>query len=217
MAVNHDNSDSEFFKPPSAVAYGLTVAAVGLATLFHWLLDPILGDQLPYPTFFVAVIVAAWIGGLRPALLASAMNFFVAWYCFIPSRFSLSGTSGVRILVVDDNQDSAKSLAMLLKIFCHDMHTAHDGRDELEAAEKLRPDVVLLDIGLPKLNGHDVCRRIREQPWGKEMVLVALTGWGQDDDRRKSQDAGFDHYMVKPVEFGALLTFLARRFEKVAG
>jgi PAS domain S-box-containing protein len=122
----------------------------------------------------------------------------------------------LRILVVDDNLDSAKSLAMLLKISGHEMHTAHDGRDALEAAEKLRPDVVLLDIGLPKLNGFDVCRRIREQPWGKEMVLIALTGWGQEDDRRKSQDAGFDHHMVKPVEYGALLTFLAGRFEKVA-
>jgi PAS domain S-box-containing protein len=122
----------------------------------------------------------------------------------------------LRILVVDDNRDSAKSLAMLLKISGHDMHTAHDGLDALEAAERLRPDVVLLDIGLPKLNGHDVCRRIREQPWGKEMVLIALTGWGQEDDRRKSQDAGFDHHMVKPVEYGALLNFLAGRFEKSA-
>jgi CheY-like chemotaxis protein len=69
--------------------------------------------------------------------------------------------------------------------------------------------VVLLDIGLPKLNGLDACRRIREQPWGKDLVLVALTGWGQDDDRRKSKDAGFDHHMVKPVDYDALMKLLA--------
>jgi DNA-binding response OmpR family regulator len=68
---------------------------------------------------------------------------------------------------------------------------------------------MLLDIGLPKLNGHDACRRIREQPWGKNMVLVALTGWGQDEDRRLSKDAGFDHHMVKPVDLDALMKLLA--------
>ncbi len=86
-------------------------------------------------------------------------------------------TQARRILVVDDNKDSATSLAMLLKIMGNEMNTAHDGLEALEAAERFRPEVVLLDIGLPKLSGHDVCRRIREQPWGKDMVLVALTGW----------------------------------------
>ncbi|MBA2592401.1 MAG: response regulator [Gammaproteobacteria bacterium] len=82
----------------------------------------------------------------------------------------------------------------------------------MEAAERFRPDVVLLDIGLPRLNGYDACdacRRIREQPWGKTMVLIALTGWGQEDDRRQSKDAGFDAHLVKPVDYGALMELLS--------
>jgi PAS domain S-box-containing protein len=117
-------------------------------------------------------------------------------------------TTTRRILVVDDNQDSANSLAMLLKITGNETHTAHDGLEAVEVAEQFRPDVVLLDIGLPKLNGYEAARRIREQSWGKNMVLVALTGWGQEEDRRKSKDAGFDHHMVKPVDYEALMTLL---------
>ncbi len=114
-----------------------------------------------------------------------------------------------RILVVDDNSDAASSLAMLLKITGNETHTAHDGLEAVAAARQFHPDVVLLDIGLPKLNGYDACRRMREQPWGKTMVLVALTGWGQDDDRRKSKEAGFNHHMVKPVDYDALMKLLA--------
>ena len=114
-----------------------------------------------------------------------------------------------RILVVDDNPDSAASLAMLLKLTGNETYTAHDGLEAVEAAETFRPDVVLLDIGLPKLNGCDAARRIREQPWGKNMVLVALTGWGQDEDRRRSQESGFDHHMVKPVDYAALVKLLS--------
>ena len=97
-----------------------------------------------------------------------------------------------RILVVDDNRDSAESLAMLLKLTGNETHIAHDGLEAVEAAARFRPDVILLDIGLPKMNGYEAARRIREQPWGKNMVLVALTGWGQEEDRQKSKDAGFD-------------------------
>jgi CheY-like chemotaxis protein len=118
-----------------------------------------------------------------------------------------SGT--YRILVVDDNQDSADSLAMLMELHGHDVSIAHDGQSALESAEQERPDVVLLDIGLPVLNGHDVCRRIRQQPWGQGMVLIALTGWGQDEDRRRSQEAGFDGHLVKPVDHRRLLALLA--------
>ena len=114
-----------------------------------------------------------------------------------------------RILVVDDNQDSADSLAMLMELHGHDVYIAHDGQSALDSAEQHRPDVVLLDIGLPVLNGHDVCRRIRQQPWGQTMVLIALTGWGQDDDRRRSQEAGFDGHLVKPVDHTRLLALLA--------
>jgi two-component system, chemotaxis family, CheB/CheR fusion protein len=113
-----------------------------------------------------------------------------------------------RILVVDDNQDAALSLALLLQMSGNETFVAHDGLEAIEAVEKQRPDVVLLDIGLPKMNGHDVCRRVRELPWGKDVVLIALTGWGQQEDRRRSKDAGFDGHLVKPVEPEALLDLL---------
>ncbi len=113
-----------------------------------------------------------------------------------------------RILVVDDNRDSADSLAMLLRIMGNEVHTAHDGLEAVGAAGVFRPDVVLLDIGLPKLNGYEAGRRIREQQ-GKGVVLIALTGWGQEEDRRRSKEAGFDHHMTKPVEFDALQKVLA--------
>lgn len=117
--------------------------------------------------------------------------------------------AGRRILVVDDNRDSADSLAMLLKITGNETHTAYDGEDAIIAVEKFKPDVVLLDIGLPKLNGYEACRRIRHQYWDKNIVLVALTGWGQEEDRRRSKDAGFDHHMAKPLELAALTKLLA--------
>jgi PAS domain S-box-containing protein len=118
--------------------------------------------------------------------------------------------TGRRILIVDDNVDSAASLAMLLRITGNETHTAHDGLEAVASAQRLRPDAVLLDIGLPKLNGYEACRRIREQPWSAGMVLVALTGWGQDEDRRKSLDAGFDHHLVKPVDYAALSRLLGQ-------
>ncbi|MBL8112640.1 MAG: PAS domain S-box protein [Acidobacteria bacterium] len=114
-----------------------------------------------------------------------------------------------RVLIVDDNKDGAESLAMLLTLEGHETHTAHDGLAALEAAERLRPEIVLLDIGLPLLNGYEVCQRLREQTWGKAMKLVALTGWGQEDDRRKSSKAGFDHHLVKPVDHVALARLIA--------
>ena len=94
-----------------------------------------------------------------------------------------------RILIVDDNHDSAMSLGMMLDLMGNETRTAHDGLAAVEAAEEFRPDVILLDIGLPKLNGYDACRRIREQPWSRGMVIVALTGWGQEEDRRRSADS----------------------------
>jgi CheY-like chemotaxis protein/two-component sensor histidine kinase len=123
----------------------------------------------------------------------------------IPERFMTAR----RILVVDDNRDAAKSLAMLLKVTGNDTQTAHDGLEAIEHAEAYRPAVILLDIGLPKINGYDACRRIREQPWGKDVVIVALTGWGQEEDRRKSQEAGFNGHLVKPVDYAALTRLLA--------
>jgi PAS domain S-box-containing protein len=105
-----------------------------------------------------------------------------------------------KVLVVDDNEDSALSMAMVLKIMGHDVRTAFDGVAALRVAEEFRPEVVLMDIGMPKLNGYDACHLLREQPWAGDILMVALTGWGQDEDRRRSFEAGFDQHLVKPVE-----------------
>ena len=113
-----------------------------------------------------------------------------------------------RILIVDDNRDSADSLSMLLDLTGNQTYMAHDGIEAIEAVEKYRPEVVLLDIGLPLIDGHEVCRRVREQPWGKDIVVIALTGWGQEDDRRKSEAAGFNGHLVKPVDYDKLLELL---------
>lgn len=113
-----------------------------------------------------------------------------------------------RVLIVDDNRDSADSLAMLLEITGNQTWIAHDGLEALDKIERHKPDVVLLDIGLPKLDGHGVCRRLRELPWGKEIVVIALTGWGQEDVRRKSAEAGFNGHLVKPVDYDQLLELL---------
>jgi PAS domain S-box-containing protein len=105
-----------------------------------------------------------------------------------------------KILVVDDNEDAAESLAALLSISGHETRMAHDGPDALQQAERFHPDIVFLDIGMPTLDGHETARLIRQQPWGKEMVLIALTGWGQSEDRRRSKEAGFNHHLVKPAD-----------------
>ena len=114
-----------------------------------------------------------------------------------------------KILVVDDNEDAAEWLATLLRLHGHDTHIAHDGVEAVRAAERLVPDAVLLDIGLPRLDGYEVCRRIRQQGWGRTILIVALTGWGQDEDRQQSQDAGFDTHLVKPVDDAVLMRLLS--------
>jgi signal transduction histidine kinase/ActR/RegA family two-component response regulator len=109
-----------------------------------------------------------------------------------------------RVLVVDDNTDNAELLKILLEQEGHETFMAHDGVEGLAAAERLRPDVVLMDLGLPRIDGFDACRRIREQTWGKQILVIAITGWGQDVDRRRSREAGFDHHLVKPVDARAI-------------
>jgi signal transduction histidine kinase len=118
---------------------------------------------------------------------------------------------GRRILVVDDNRDSADGLALLLELGGDEVRTAYDGLAALEAAAQFRPEAVLMDIGMPALNGYDAARRIREQPWGRDVVLIALTGWGQEEDRRLSLEAGFDVHLTKPVDHRALAKLLAGR------
>ncbi len=115
-----------------------------------------------------------------------------------------------RIIVVDDNRDSAAMLRALLEITGNVVHTVYDGEEALAEAERVRPDAILLDIGLPRMNGYEVCRRLREQPWGRQMLIVAQTGWGQDQDLRRSTDAGFDAHFTKPIDDEALLALLAQ-------
>jgi PAS domain S-box-containing protein len=109
-----------------------------------------------------------------------------------------------RILVADDSQDGADSLAFLLRAAGHEVNTAYDGRSAIRMAEELRPDVVLLDIGMPEVSGYDVARAIRREAWGRGMRLIALTGWGQAEHRRRSLEVGFDEHLVKPVELDVL-------------
>ena len=119
------------------------------------------------------------------------------------------GTHKRRVLVVDDNRDSAESLAALLGVLGHDVHEAYDGRNALELAQRLAPDLVLLDIGMPGMSGHEVARRLRSDVGLRNTVLIALTGYGADDDRRASREAGFDAHLVKPIDFDALEQILA--------
>jgi CheY-like chemotaxis protein len=114
-----------------------------------------------------------------------------------------------KVLVVDDNADAAESLAALLSISGHDTRMAHDGPEALQQAERFHPDIVFLDIGMPTLDGLETAKLIRRQPWGKHMVLVALTGWGQSEDRRRSKDAGFNHHLVKPADPAVVEKLLA--------
>jgi DNA-binding response OmpR family regulator len=110
-----------------------------------------------------------------------------------------------RVLIVDDNRDAAVSLGLVLALAGSTTELAHDGVAAVEAAERWRPDVVLLDLGLPRKDGHAVCREIRAQPWGADVAIIAVTGWGQSEDRRRSQEAGFDGHLVKPVDRDTLL------------
>ncbi len=114
-----------------------------------------------------------------------------------------------RVLVVDDNQDSAASLAMILSLMGHETRTANDGLEALNVADEFQPHAVLLDIGMPRLNGYEAARRMRQTEWGRQMLLVALTGWGQETDRQRSSSAGFDIHLIKPVDVAEIQRLLA--------
>jgi CheY-like chemotaxis protein len=113
-----------------------------------------------------------------------------------------------RLLVVDDNKDAAESMSMLLEMWGHQVVYAYDGPSALETAERWQPEAVFLDIGLPGMDGYQVAERLRALPQGKGAVLIAITGYGQDDDRRRSRRAGIDHHLVKPVAPDALRTLI---------
>ncbi|HET7131703.1 MAG TPA: CHASE3 domain-containing protein [Gammaproteobacteria bacterium] len=127
-----------------------------------------------------------------------------------PIPASKRSQTGLRIVVADDNRDAATSLAALLELESHRVEVVHDGPHALYALERSRPDVGLLDVGMPELNGYEVARRARAEPWGNGLTLVAITGWGQQEDRDRALDAGFDQHWVKPIDPGAALALCAR-------
>jgi CheY-like chemotaxis protein len=114
-----------------------------------------------------------------------------------------------RVLVVDDNVDAAESMGRLLTLSGQDVSIAHDGSAAIQKAREHRPELVLLDIGMPEMDGYEVCRRLREEPITQQATVVAVTGWGQEEDRQRSLRAGFDHHLVKPVDLGTLMNLLA--------
>lgn len=115
-----------------------------------------------------------------------------------------------RVLIADDNEDATESLSMLLELAGHEVQVAHDGRSALSRAEAFQPEFAVLDIGMPHLNGYDVARRVREQPWGANIRLIALTGWGSNIDRQRTLEAGFDHHLTKPIDPDELQEIIAR-------
>lgn len=120
-----------------------------------------------------------------------------------------------RVLVVDDNVDSAESMALLLRLQGHVVEIAHDGEEAIATAERFRPEAMLLDLGMPKLNGFEVCQRIRQSPWGAGVLMVAQTGWGQAQDRARTMEAGFDAHLTKPIDPAAVQDMLVRLKERV--
>ena len=126
-----------------------------------------------------------------------------------PARPDISAACPHRILIVDDNEDGAQSLAMLLELQGNEVRTEYDGPQAVQAVPVFHPDVVLLDIGLPTLNGYETARLMRAHPDSRDALIIALTGWGQEEDRRRSREAGFDHHLVKPVDLHVLEGLLA--------
>jgi signal transduction histidine kinase/CheY-like chemotaxis protein len=146
--------------------------------------------------FVVRLPVSARQSVVRPSVLEG------------PGPVSTVSRGRRRILVADDNNDSATSLSILLNDAGYDIRTAGDGVQALETAAQFRPDIALLDIGMPKLNGYEVARQIRNQPWGRHVLLIALTGWGGAEHRQQTAQVGFDHHLTKPVDPAALTRLL---------
>jgi CheY-like chemotaxis protein len=117
-------------------------------------------------------------------------------------------SSTARVLIVDDNQDTASGMAKLLKVLGHEAAIANDGPAAIEAAQEFQPSYVLLDIGLPGMDGYQVARRLRQHESCKDSVIIAVSGYGQDEDRRRAKEAGIDHHLVKPIDHNALITLL---------
>lgn len=127
----------------------------------------------------------------------------------VPERKVRGPSVSRRILLVDDNRDAVESLVVLLEMEGHQVSLAYDGARAIELAEEMRPEVILMDIGLPGMSGHEACRRIRQQEWGRQLTILAFSGWGQTEDRQASLDAGFDAHLAKPIDLDSLLEFLS--------
>ncbi|WP_145089697.1 hybrid sensor histidine kinase/response regulator [Anatilimnocola aggregata] len=152
---------------------------------------------------------------VRSEGLGQGSEFLVRFPVFVGAavepidRLEIPSGPRRRILVVDDNRDAAATLAMMLKIMGHEVRKADEGEAAVTAAEEFRPELVLMDLGMPNVDGFEAARRIRAQPWGQKIILVALTGWGAERDRQRTQEAGFNRHLVKPVEMDALMRMLA--------
>jgi CheY-like chemotaxis protein len=116
----------------------------------------------------------------------------------------------LRIVVADDNLDAAESLAIYFGLAGHDVKTAHDGSEAVRAVQEFQADFAFLDLGMPEMDGLEAARQIRKHPWGAGVVLVALTGWGQEEDKRKTREAGFNHHFVKPADPVELVQLLKK-------
>ncbi|HEX3139042.1 MAG TPA: ATP-binding protein [Rhizobacter sp.] len=124
--------------------------------------------------------------------------------------------SGLRVLVADDNIDVVASLSMLLELGGHEVRVAHDGSTAFDIAQAFQPHAMLVDIAMPHIDGHELCRKVRATPWGRSTLMIAASGWGQADDRQRSEQAGFDHHLVKPVDFDAIDALLADNSRSVS-
>jgi CheY-like chemotaxis protein len=127
-------------------------------------------------------------------------KFSIVWPAEAPTPTLQSKAARTKVLVADDNRDAADTLGLLLEFAGHDVIVAHSGTEALELGRLRRPDVFILDIGMPDISGYDVARAIRTQAWGKSAYLLAITGWGQPEDKDRARDAGFDHHLIKPVD-----------------
>jgi len=127
-----------------------------------------------------------------------------------PIELKAVGTESARVMVVDDQLDAAQMLALIIEESGYDTRIAASGEEALKLGKKFEPDVILLDLGMPTMDGIETARQIRETPWGKSVTLVAVTGWGQEEDRRRTREAGFDYHLVKPADSESLLTILSR-------
>ncbi len=140
--------------------------------------------------------------GESNAVVVKSSKIIVRWV--IQAALCVS----MKVLVVDDNRDAASTLSMLVEMVGHEVRTAFDGIEALVEAARFLPDVVLLDLGMPRMDGFEACRQMRAQPWGVKMAVIAVTGWGNEADRLRTKQVGFDHHLVKPVEPDVILSTL---------